>query len=444
MVMMPARLCAVSRIYKLICLDLGQFVALSITLSIQLLESNCSHSSQNQTALTASKIIMFSRRLPSRTPVGGGSSNIYIDPNVLPSDSASNAGTVNAVQANRNAIANAQLRRLGDPPTGRRLLASNTTPPQRAAGRPSTVVVRPINKPLPENVAAHLATIRRGPRQSPQASSDGTNGNINDALSAYNRLSRGCSQADLAAFFREHIFSSQSPARAAPIRNSWSMPLAPHLTAACSVNGRPVVTIPSPQLLCGYSSNPADGAFSHQHVAAQERLQPNIPHYTWANRQGLSFPFLAAEFAASGLSKSSDNSTDESVSQCAVACTASVKIARRLNRVAKWYQEERQRKGKGQNKFGALSYVPEICHGVVVDQNTADLYVAWAEESSTEVRAGELVYFVQRTEHYMLSKPEHMEEFRRQVHNIAAWGIQERLSMVRAALYGIGLSVLSS
>ena len=296
--------------------------------------------------------------------------------------------------------------------------------------------MRSATAPLPESVAAYLATIHNEPRQSPEASPDRLNGDINDAVSAYNRLSRGCSQAHLALFFHEHIFSGKSPAKAAQIKNSWSALLAPHLATVCSADGLPLITTPSPQLLCGYSTSLADGAFSRRHVAAQDQLRPSIPHYTLANSQGLSFPFLAAEFTASGLPRSGNTGTGESLGQCAVACTAGLRMARRLNKVARRCQE--QRKNEGLSSIGALECVPEICHGVIVNQNTADLYVAWVEEPSTDVRAAKPVYVVQRTARYLLSKPEYMKQFRQHVHNIVAWGIHERLSTVRALLDVIG------
>lgn len=79
---------------------------------------------------------------------------------------------------------------------------------------------------------------------------------------------------------------------------------------------------------------------------------------------------------------------------------------------------------KSRQRIDNLSYC------MAVDNKLAELYISWKE-------ADGLSYYLQQVDTFVLSRPEELNNFRRQVRNILDWGKDARLTQIRDALDSI-------
>jgi hypothetical protein len=168
------------------------------------------------------------------------------------------------------------------------------------------------------------------------------------------------------------------------------------------------VSGPKPDLLYGYSGALKDRAFTQPQLLAQEGLHSRNARFAEATTQGLRFPFFAIEFKAAGGTR---GDLWVATNQCAGASSACLKAVDQLNT--------------------SLSKHPSMCvdnlsYSIAVGNNTAQLYISWKE--------GDLNYYLQRVDAFLLSRPEDFKSFRKQVRNILDWGKDTRLTQIREAL----------
>lgn len=194
------------------------------------------------------------------------------------------------------------------------------------------------------------------------------------------------------------------------------VPMARHLVPPQQLAASFPVSRPRPDLLYGYphdsiSSTELKWLFTETQRIALSHLHPQLPLYADAG-DGLLFPFFAIEFkAATGTGGNLWIATN----QCAGASAACLQAVDRLNAVL--------------GEHGCEERVPNLCYSIAVDNNLAQLHVAWKDDAG---------FYVKRLDNFLLSIPEHLVSLRRRVLNILEWGRNGnpggRLSNIRVAL----------
>ncbi|KAI0403527.1 hypothetical protein F4802DRAFT_292129 [Xylaria palmicola] len=268
------------------------------------------------------------------------------------------------------------------------------------------VDVRPANTQLPGCVSSHVVETLRAERDSPGPSPEQVDGYI-DRLET---LQRGCSEADVEEFFTDTVFPKNSDltyGRLAGLENSKLSLMANHLVPNNSESPFRI-SQPKPDLLYGYSGDPRDGAFTQPQFLAQARLHPRNARFPEATTKGLRFPFFAIEFKAAGGTR---GDLWVATNQCAGASAACLNAVDQLNTSLREYSAQS---------------VNNLSYSIAMDNNVAQLYISWKE--------GDLNYYLQRIDAFLLSSPEHFKDFRNQVRNILDWGKNERLMRIGDAL----------
>jgi hypothetical protein len=99
--------------------------------------------------------------------------------------------------------------------------------------------------------------------------------------------------------------------------------------------------------------------------------------------------------------------------ECAAASAACLNLLSRLNSLVEQY--------------GHTALIDNLTYAIAADNNLAQLYVAWKDEST-------LTYYLQRVDSFMLCRPDEFSNLRRQVRNILDWAKGTRLTQIRKAL----------
>jgi hypothetical protein len=272
------------------------------------------------------------------------------------------------------------------------------------------IYILDANSPPPDTISGHNDLIR-AQRDSPGLSSE----ELDKAMHRVDILARGCDEDDVARFLNKIIFPNPETdttyGPATGLASNSNTLMARHLVPA-DPESPFRVTQPKPDRLYGYSGDPAEitieGAFMQPQLLAQTMLHPQIPGYATTTSRGLQFPFLAIEFKAAGGTR---GDLWVATNQCAGASAACLNAVERLNTSLREYSAQS---------------VDNLAYCIAVDNNVAQLYISWKE--------GDLNYYLQRVDAFLLSSPEHFKTFRNQVRNILDWGKDERLTRIGDAL----------
>ncbi|KFH47454.1 hypothetical protein ACRE_016210 [Hapsidospora chrysogenum ATCC 11550] len=268
------------------------------------------------------------------------------------------------------------------------------------------IYIRNALAQLPNYISGHVNELPEE-RDSPGPSSD----QVDTYRQGVEQLAEGCTEAEVQRFFETLVFPSWSDTsygRLTGLRSTQSSLMSSHL-----VPNNPatpfMVSDPKPDLLYGYSSDPSDGAFTSPQFVALASLDPQNPTFTKATAQGLRFPFLAVEFKAAG---GTHGDLWVATNQCAGASSACLNAIHQLNNCLRDHQN--------------VQPVDNLSYSIAMDNNTAQLYVAWMEYDTN--------YYLQRVGSFLMSDPEHFRRFRKHVRNILDWGKGTRLTQIRDAL----------
>jgi len=130
-------------------------------------------------------------------------------------------------------------------------------------------------------------------------------------------------------------------------------------------------------------------------------------HYPQVDSFGALFlPFMAVKI------KSTRGTLWIAANQCAGASAACLQIIHQLNKMLA--------------EHGCTGLVPNLCYSTAVDNNLAQLYIAWKGDDEW--------FNMQRAESFLLSSPEQFVAFRCRVLSILEWGRTRRLDEIRAAM----------
>ena len=259
---------------------------------------------------------------------------------------------------------------------------------------------------LPDYLSSRVEELRVE-RDSPGLSAE----QIDAYLDGLGTLAEGCTEVDVERFFEDTVFPKSSDVtygRPAGLESATSSLMSSHL-----IPNNPEspfrVSGPKPDLLYGYSGALNDRAFTQPQFLAQTSLHPQNARFAEATAQGLRFPFFAIEFKAAG---GTQGDLWVATNQCAGASSACLKAVHQLN--------------TSLPKHPSVQCVDNLSYCIAVDNNTAQLYISWKED--------DLNYYLQRVDAFLLSSPEHFQNFRKQVRNILDWGKGTRLEQIKDAL----------
>ncbi|KAI0406291.1 hypothetical protein F4802DRAFT_109555 [Xylaria palmicola] len=260
---------------------------------------------------------------------------------------------------------------------------------------------------LPIHISGHLCEMGKG-EDSPDPSSEKLQGYMQEL----SFLADGCTEADVECFLADAVFPNAldpTYGRSSGLEIAKSALMSSHL-----IPNNPDtpfrVTQPKPDVLYGYCNNIA---FTEAQRQAQSSLYPRSARFAVATAQGLRFPFFTVEFKAAGGTR---GDLWVAVNQCAGASSACLSIIARLNEALR--------------KSGSKQRVDNVSYSVAVDNNTAQLYVAWKGDDDPK-------YHLQQVGTFVLSREEEFKSFRRQVRDIVHWGMGTRLAQIRDAMDSI-------
>lgn len=257
---------------------------------------------------------------------------------------------------------------------------------------------------LPNQIASHVESMR-SQRTSPGPSSEDLERYLDDV----DALAEGCNEADVDTFFADSLLpkaSDPSYGRASGLIAVKSSLVSSHLIPANPAS-QFRVSQPKPDYLYGYTPNQGS-AFTDTQLTTQGTLHPKNCRYPEATTQGLRFPFFTIELKAAGGTK---GDLWVAVNQCAGTSSACLAAIGRLNTLLKGHEGVRQ--------------VDSMTYSIVADNNTAQLYISWAEEPQ---------YNVQQVDAFLLSRKEDLKKLHRMIRNILDWGKEERLMQIKMAL----------
>ncbi|KAI0871530.1 hypothetical protein GGS24DRAFT_471125 [Hypoxylon argillaceum] len=267
-------------------------------------------------------------------------------------------------------------------------------------------IVRHSASPLPDFVTSHIDSIRAR-RHSPELSSD----ELNQAISRVETLTEGCTEDEVVKLLDNTIFpnpiTDTTYGPGAGLMSNSNTLMAQHLVPTTPASPYRV-TQPKPDMLYGYSDGMGE-AFTEPQLLAQTMLHPWNVDYPTATSRGLSFPFFAIEVKAAGGTR---GDLWVAINQCAGASAACLNAASQLN----WALQ----------RCESTERVDNLSYCIAVDNVIARLYISWRDDN--------LSYYLQQVDDFVLSRPEELQNFRKQVRNILDWGKGARLTQIRDAL----------
>lgn len=259
--------------------------------------------------------------------------------------------------------------------------------------------IRHPKDPLPDLVVAHYQQMTQS-RSTGLLAAD----QVAEGIRILDYLGHGCAETQIADCLCTYIFPKpEAVASCGPVTGlarTVGMGVGRHLIVPQSL------PLPKPDTLYGYpmALSPFTDA---QHLILRD-LHPDIEHYPLSG--SILFPFLVVEFkAATGTGGDLWVGTN----QCAGASYACLRAVEQLNVVLA--------------QHGCTGHMINLCHSVVVDNNLAQLYVSWLNDSDGKT-------YMQRVESFLLSLPEHFVALRSRILNILDWGRKGRLNGIRSAL----------
>ncbi len=171
-------------------------------------------------------------------------------------------------------------------------------------------------------------------------------------------------------------------------------------------------------MLYGYPVTSLSTLFDPAQHLAIHNLDPQIRNYGRVG--GLFFPFLIVECKAAA---STQGSLWVAANQCAGASAACLQAIDRLNQEL------------AQHDANAAEPVANFCYSIAIDNNLAQLYVAWKVKQN-----GGRVY-MQRIQSFLLHRVDELMALRHCIEAILDWAFNDqpsgRLNTIRGALDSI-------
>jgi hypothetical protein len=180
------------------------------------------------------------------------------------------------------------------------------------------------------------------------------------------------------------------------------------------------VAQPKPDLLYGYSSDTQNGAFTQSQILTQTTSLSVCLRHAHTSLQTLKYPFLTVQVKAAGGAGTKGGDLWSATNECAGASAACLEATGTLDAILLLA-------GIHEDVDSLL-----VSYAIAVDNNVAQLYVAWVEElhALPWVR----LYYLQRVDAFLLSRAEDFMGFRMQVRNILDWGKGARLKQIQGFL----------
>ncbi|KAI1125650.1 hypothetical protein F5Y10DRAFT_267857 [Nemania abortiva] len=202
----------------------------------------------------------------------------------------------------------------------------------------------------------------------------------------------------------------------------------------------PLVVIPKPDRIYGYSYRPWDTVFNDTQRAMLLRLQDDSGNYlAIANDKGLCFPFFIIELKGQGKIWAAAN-------QIAGGCFASLRSVQSINMALEAVRSENppsspsRTRGRGRTRRGTRSRptthplaVDNFVYGLSANSTIAHLYIAWHCKNSNGGDGCKIL----EIENFMLRRENELNLLWARIRNILDWGKGTRLQQVRKALDGL-------
>ena len=285
---------------------------------------------------------------------------------------------------------------------------------------PNGIFVLSPNTPLPLAVATYIKQLQAIQQAVKQAAQEGIQqaDQAAEAVILLNNLGLETSEPRVVRCLEQYIFPPLTAPPTMQLARIESLPMPRHLLPQPPSPNHLPVSQPRPNMLYGYPVTSLSSLFDPAQHLAIHNLDPQIRNY--ARVRGLVFPFLIVECKAAA---STQGSLWVAANQCAGASAACLQVIDRLNQEL------------AQHDANAAEPVANLCYSIAIDNNLAQLYVAWKDTQN-----GGRVY-MQRIQSFLLDRVDELLALRRRIEAILDWAFNDqpggRLYTVRGALDSI-------
>lgn len=253
------------------------------------------------------------------------------------------------------------------------------------------VYMRPRYEPFPAHIA-NVVDCARKKRDSPGPSPDDVY--RDKALDVFE--TGGVDEPQVENYFKARVFPETDLGD--DLSRSDRHPMSRHAVPNYGSSLR--IGNPIPDMLYGYSR--------HHAFPSQQTQLISMGTEPIANNQDLLYPFFVIEFM--GNSRDLWVTTNQSLGG-SVSC---INIAERLNDQLKKCKSSKAKR------------VDSTAFSIAMNGTEARLYVSW--------KHGDLNYYMQKVDSFLLQKPQEYIEFRKHVKNVIDWGKDKRLKEIRESL----------